>query len=75
MQDLRTVVLLRRELRGERPRQPTRGGPTAPLGRARHGSVVWQRGWRGLSRYPLARLARMAILSVAAAVAAVAALA
>ncbi len=73
MQDLRTVVLLRRELRGERPRsRPWR--LTAPLGRGRHGSVVWQRGWRGLSRYPLARLARMAMLSVAAAVAAVAAL-
>ena len=73
MQDLRTVVLLRRELRGERPRhRPWR--LTTPLGGGRHGSVVWQRGWRGLSRYPLARLARMAMLSVAAAIAAVATL-
>ena len=35
---------------------------------------MWRRGWRGLARYPLARLARMAMLTVAAGVAAVAVL-
>ena len=73
MQDLRTVVLLRRQLRGERPRStpwvriPARRGGSA-------GRAVWRRGWRGLLRYPVARLARMAGLVVAAGVAAVAVL-
>ncbi|MET0909622.1 MAG: hypothetical protein ABWZ99_09135, partial [Ilumatobacteraceae bacterium] len=65
MQDLRTVMLLRRQLRGEHPR-------TDPWVRAGHrgrtgaSAAVWRRGWRGLLRYPLARLARMAVLAVAA---------
>jgi hypothetical protein len=72
VQDLRTVVLLRRQLRGERPRSTpwvgvprTKGGPGA--------AVVW-RGLRGLTRYPAARLARMAALAILAALAVVAVL-
>jgi hypothetical protein len=73
MQDLRTVVLLRRQLRGEQPRPrpwlrlaaTTTGTPTR---------AVWQRGWRGLLRYPIARLARMAGLALVAGVSAAAVL-
>ena len=70
MQDLRTVVLLRRQLRGERARSRpwVRVTPVA----ARH--PVWRRSWRGLLRYPVSRLVRMAMLAVAAGAAAVAVL-
>ena len=73
MQDLRTVMLLRRQLRGEQPR-------TVPWVRVRHpgrasgSAAVWRRGWRGLLRYPLARLARMAALATGAGLGAVAVL-
>ena len=68
VQDLRTVVLLRRQLRGERPRtspwvtvrRHTDAGPT---------SAVVRRGVRGLARYPASRLVRMAALAVLAGVA------
>ncbi len=73
MQDLRTVVLLRRQLRGEQPRARPWFGlrPTLTGSPAR---AIWQRGWRGLLRYPVARLTRMAALSIAAGVASVAVL-
>ncbi len=73
MQDLRTVMLLRRQLRGERPRRTPwvrlagHGHPTA-------GAAIWRRGWRGLLRYPVARLARMAVLAIGAGLGAVAVL-
>jgi hypothetical protein len=73
MQDLRTVMLLRRQLRGERPRRT----PWLRLGghgRQTAGAAIWRRGWRGLLRYPPARLARMAVLAVAAGLGAVAVL-
>ena len=73
MQDLRTVVLLRRQLRGEQPRTH----PWVRLGRRTHGNAgraVWRRDWRGLVRYPLSRIVRMAGLSIVAGVAAVATL-
>ncbi len=64
MQDLRTVILIRRQLRDERPRsrpwrllRPQFGGPRW---------AVWDRGWRGLARYPVARIGRMGVLAVAA---------
>jgi hypothetical protein len=73
MQDLRTVVLLRRQLRGEQPRTRPWFGlrPTLIGSPAR---AIWQRGWRGLLRYPVARLARMAALAIAAGIASVAVL-
>jgi hypothetical protein len=73
MQDLRTVVLLRRQLRGEQPRATpwVRLRTSVRAGRAR---TVWRRDWRGLLRYPVSRLARMAALSVATGLAAVAVL-
>jgi len=67
-QDLRTVVLLRRQLRQERlrsrpwiPRSPASGGPTR---------AVIRRGVSGLDRLPIARLLRLAVLGGAAGAAA-----
>lgn len=65
MQDLRTVVLLRRQLRGEQPRST----PWIRVGRSRSTSAtraVWQRDVRGIVRYPASRLFRMATLAVVA---------
>jgi hypothetical protein len=73
MQDLRTVVLLRRQLRGEQPRSR----PWVDLGRRTNGHAaraVWRRDWKGLVRYPLSRIVRMTALSMAAGVAVVAVL-
>ncbi len=73
MQDLRTVVLLRRQLRGEQPRpRPWLG--LRPTLKGTPARAIWQRGWRGLLRYPISRLARMAGLAVLAGLAAVAVL-
>jgi hypothetical protein len=63
MQDLRTVVLLRRQLRGEQPRItpwlriPRRSSASATR-------AVWQRDLRGLARYPASRLVRMGTLAI-----------
>ena len=75
MQDLRTVVLLRRQLRGEQPRGPAVGParPPARRPRRRRGGVAAR--LAGVCvRYPVSRLVRMAALSIAAGVAAVAVL-
>jgi hypothetical protein len=63
MQDLRTVVLLRRQLNQEHSRRR----PYLRLRRA-SGSTsltrhVWRRGWHGLLRFPVTRLVRMAALA------------
>lgn len=61
VQDLRTVVLLRRQLSQEHPRsQPW---CAVPLGRR---FPVWARSWRGLARFPARRLLRMGALVGAA---------
>jgi hypothetical protein len=62
LQDIRTVVLLRRQLAQETPRQKPwirmrRGGRTPP---------VWRRDWRCYFRFPLVRIARMGVLTVVA---------
>lgn len=72
LRDLRTVVVLRRQLSQELPRQrpwlrlprAVRLAGTAP-GR-RRALPVWRRGWHGILRFPAGRLARMAVLSAAA---------
>lgn len=73
MQDLRTVVVLRRQLRDERPRTRPWFRLPAPVG---DGAVltatIVRRGLAGVARYPLARLVRMAGLAVAAGVCAIA---
>jgi hypothetical protein len=63
VQDLRTVVLLRRQLASERPRRrPWIRLRTTVSSRY----PVWRRGWQSFLRWPLARLARVAVIGVAA---------
>jgi hypothetical protein len=63
MQDLRTVVLLRRQLTHERTRRRpwvrlrTRAGYVTPR------RTVWRRGWHSLLRLPIGRLLRMTFLA------------
>ncbi|MEA2372012.1 MAG: hypothetical protein QOH12_2406 [Solirubrobacteraceae bacterium] len=69
MQDVRTVILLRRQLSAEGPRRrpwlrvsgPARRGP------------VWRRDWQGVLRWPAPRIVRVLVLGAAAGVAASAA--
>ncbi len=71
MQDLRTVMLLRRQLRGEH----ARATPWLTLSRASAGGAtasIWRRGWRGLLRSPAPRLVRMAGLAALGGIAAAA---
>ena len=70
MQDLRTVVLLRRQLRNERPRRTPWLGLRPAGGSAR--GAIWRRSWRGIARTPSGRLSRMAGLAGASGLAAVA---
>ena len=70
-QDLRTVVLLRRQLRAETMRQRPWGG----VGRRRRSGsasrAVWLRGVRSIRRFPASRLVRIAGLAVVGGIAAV----
>ncbi len=71
MQDLRTVILLRRQLNQEH----TRRNPWRRLQRASRSNPstrsraltrsVFRRGWHGLLRFPATRVARIAALSIA----------
>jgi hypothetical protein len=65
MQDLRTVVLLRRQLNQEHPRRR----PYLRVGGARTGAgftaSVWRRGWHGLLRFPITRVVRITALAAA----------
>ncbi|MCU4186535.1 hypothetical protein K6U06_19365 [Acidiferrimicrobium sp. IK] len=75
LRDLRTVVVLRRQLSQEQPRQtpwfrvprslayPLQRGPAA--GQARR-FPVWRRGWHGIARFPGVRFLRMAVLGAVA---------
>jgi hypothetical protein len=65
VQDLRTVILLRRQLAAELPRsrpwialRPKAGGTV--------GAAVWRRGWRSYLRWPAARVVRVAVLGLVA---------
>ena len=63
MQDLRTVLVLRRQLAMELPReQPWIGGRSSRQGRF----PIWHRDWRGVMRWPAARLIRLLLLAVVA---------
>ncbi|MDQ1426462.1 MAG: hypothetical protein QOD72_3960 [Acidimicrobiaceae bacterium] len=64
MQDLRTVLVLRRQLAQDLPRSR----PYLKMGFGRRWPV-FRRGMRGLMRFPGARLARMAVLGIAAGIA------
>ncbi len=63
MQDLRTVILLRRQLNQEHARR--RPYLKVPVGGRGLGltATVWRRGWHGLLRFPLPRLVRMAAIA------------
>src|SRR5262245_15903561 len=63
LQDLRTVIVLRRQLAMELPRFR----PWVRLGVRGTGRFpVWTRGWRGVLRWPASRVGRMVLLAVAA---------
>jgi hypothetical protein len=67
VQDLRAVILLRRQLASERPRRR----PWIRLRRHdRERLPVWRRGWRSFLRWPPARIARVLLIGVAAGAAA-----
>jgi hypothetical protein len=64
VQDLRTVIVLRRQLAQDRPRNR----PWFPLpGRGRF--TVWRRGWHGMLRFPAVRIARLVVLAGATGIA------
>jgi hypothetical protein len=68
MQDLRTVVLLRRQLAHERTRQQpwfARFRRDRPWRPSRLG-IVWRRDWQGLLRTPSGRLLRMVTFAIGA---------
>jgi hypothetical protein len=65
LQDLRTVVLLRRQLTQEH----ARSRPWVRLGALSRGrTLVWRRDVRGLARWPLSRVLRVLVLGVVAGV-------
>jgi hypothetical protein len=67
LQDIRTVIVLRRQLAMELPRQR----PWIRLRPRADGRFpVWTRGWRGVLRWPAARVGRMLLLAVVAGAAA-----
>ncbi|MBS1883983.1 MAG: hypothetical protein JSS97_13630 [Actinobacteria bacterium] len=61
VQDLRTVILLRRQLASEHPRR-------RPWLRLRAGSAnpVWRRDWQSYLRWPAVRVARVVVVAIAA---------
>jgi hypothetical protein len=68
LQDVRTVVLLRRQLSQEKPRST----PWVRIGAGRKGSrvpAIWKRDWQSYLRFPLVRIVRMAVLAAIAGVA------
>ncbi|HEX4305808.1 MAG TPA: hypothetical protein VHZ54_07230 [Solirubrobacterales bacterium] len=58
VQDLRTVILLRRQLASELPRRK----PWIRLS----GGSIWRRDWQSFFRWPAVRIGRVALLAVAA---------
>ena len=80
VQDLRTVILLRRQLASERPRRTpwvrlpgavpasARRRPTSPRrrGAAGLGSPISRRDWQSFLRWPVVRIVRVVLIGVAA---------
>jgi len=62
LQDLRTVMLLRRQLSMDL----SRSRPWIRLRPAHRGPTVWRRDWRGILRWPLVRIARLLALGALA---------
>lgn len=75
LRDLRTVVVLRRQLSQELPRQKPWFRLPRSVGMAgaarRRALPVWRRGWHGILRFPALRFARLAVLGAIAGVATV----
>ena len=71
VQDVRTVILLRRQLASEKPRRRPWLRLRAPRLARR---PVWRRGWQSLLRWPAARLVRVLLAGAAAGAVAVAGL-
>ncbi|NLV57080.1 MAG: hypothetical protein GXY13_15885 [Acidimicrobiales bacterium] len=65
LQDIRTVMVLRRQLGADRPRRR----PWIPLPRALPGRPGWWRAVRGLLRFPVVRVLRVAVLAAVGGVA------
>jgi Family of unknown function (DUF6297) len=69
VQDLRTVILLRRQLASERPRRRPwvrlGGGDASPW-------PIWRRGWQSFLRWPAVRIVRAVVIAAAAGALAVA---
>jgi hypothetical protein len=61
VQDLRTVILLRRQLASELPRRR----PWLRL-RGATGYPIWRRDWQSYLRWPLVRIVRVVLIAVAA---------
>jgi hypothetical protein len=63
VQDLRTVILLRRQLASEHPRRKPwlrlGGGPASPR-------PIWRRDWQSFLRWPAVRVVRVVVIAVAA---------
>jgi hypothetical protein len=66
LRDIRTVVVLRRQLGQELPRQRKRPNRPGRSGFRVSRWPVWARGWQGLVRFPPMRALRLAALAVAA---------
>jgi hypothetical protein len=66
VQDLRTVILLRRQLAAELPRSKPWLALRPGASGAAIGSVIWRRGWRSFLRWPAARVARVGVLGLVA---------
>src|SRR5262249_57291981 len=62
VQDLRTVIVLRRQLAQDRPRVK----PWVRLRRVGKRLPVWRRDWEGVLRFPAARIGRLILLAAAA---------
>lgn len=62
LQDVRTVLVLRRQLAADRPRDR----PWLRLGGGSGRFPAWRRGWQGVLRFPAVRLVRLLLLVLAA---------
>lgn len=62
VQDLRTVIVLRRQLALDRPRSR----PWISLRRRGKHLPTWTRDWRGICRFPAARVLRLVVLAAGA---------
>ena len=62
VQDLRTVILLRRQLASEHPRRRPGSGSAEP----RPANPIWRRDWQSYLRWPVVRIVRVVLIAVAA---------